>query len=100
MRTQIVELILASLEDLRDALESPVAEFSEQTVLFGPVSSALDSMGLVTLIVELEQKLEQEYGLSLTLADDRAMSQRHSPFRTVQSLAEYICLLLEESTHE
>jgi hypothetical protein len=33
------------------------------------------------------------------LGDERAVSQKHSPFRTVQSLAEYICKLIDEQQH-
>ena len=59
-------------------------------------ASSLDSLGLVTLITDVEQRLEEEYDIALTLADDRAVSQRNSPFRSVQSLADYIALLIEE----
>lgn len=59
------------------------------TALFGP-GGLLDSMGLVTLIVEVEQSLADRFGLVMTLADDRAMSQRSSPFRSVGALAGYI----------
>ena len=65
-----------------------------ETILFGP-SGLLDSMGLVTLIVEVEQALTDRFGMTLTLADDRAMSQRNSPFRSVGALAAYILDLME-----
>ena len=57
----------------------------------------LDSMGLVTLIVDVEQRLEEEYDEVVVLADERAMSQKRSPFLSVGSLADYICQLVEES---
>jgi D-alanine--poly(phosphoribitol) ligase subunit 2 len=50
----------------------------------------LDSLGLVSLLAAIEQALEDEYGVQVTLADERAFSQARSPFRTVASLAEYI----------
>lgn len=59
------------------------------TALFG-TNGLLDSMGLVTLIVEVEQALADRFGITITLADDRAMSQRNSPFRSVGALADYI----------
>jgi acyl carrier protein len=71
----------------------------ESTYLIGP-GSLLDSLGLVRLIVDLEQRLQDEYGISLTLADERAMSQKNSPFRTVQSLAGYIWLLTLEGQQD
>jgi acyl carrier protein len=58
--------------------------------------AVLDSMGLVNLIVELEQRLEEEYDMIVVLADERAMSQKNSPFRSVQTLADYIYKVAEE----
>ena len=64
------------------------------TRLFGR-EGLLDSMGLVTLVVAVEQAIEDEYGVSVSLADDRALSQRTSPYRTVGSLADYAARLLD-----
>ncbi len=65
------------------------ATVNADTALFGR-GGWLDSMGLVTLVVEVEQLLAERFGLQVTLADDRAMSQRSSPFRTVGTLVAYI----------
>jgi hypothetical protein len=56
--------------------------------LFGR-GSPLDSMGLVTLLLDVEEAL-QAAGLPILLTDDRAMSQARSPFRSVPALVEYI----------
>lgn len=66
------------------------------TVLFGQ-GSVLDSLGLVGLVVAVEAKIEQAFSTPVALTDDRAMSQRNSPFRTIGSLAEYIETLLNEA---
>lgn len=50
----------------------------------------LDSLGLVTVLLEVERLVEERYGVSITLADDRALSSRASPFRSVDSLAAYV----------
>lgn len=73
-------------------------EKSPQTVLFGK-GGRLDSLGLVGFIVEVEQKIEEEFNVSLTLADERAMSQQHSPFMTLDALSAYVALLLKEDEH-
>jgi acyl carrier protein len=67
--------------------------------LFGR-GSKLDSLGLVNLILMVEERIESTYGVKLTLADERALSQERSPFRSVPRLAEYICVLLGEASHE
>jgi len=51
---------------------------------------SLDSLGLVSLLASIELALEEECGMQITLADERAFSQARSPFRTVAGLAEYI----------
>ena len=56
----------------------------------------LDSLGLVALIVDVEEALSARTERRITLADDRAMSQTASPFRTVGSLADYALTLVRE----
>lgn len=70
-------------------------EMKSDTILFGKGAS-LDSLGLVNLIVLVEENVLDKFGRSITLADERAMSQKSSPFRTVQTLSEYIDKLLSE----
>jgi acyl carrier protein len=95
-RSEIVAMVIASLQEvLAQADEPPLGPVDEDIHLIGR-RAVLDSLGMVTLIVDLEQRLEEEHGLSLTLADDRAMSQKNSPFLTVRSLADYIYALVEE----
>jgi acyl carrier protein len=57
---------------------------------------ALDSLALVTLIAEVEQCLDDELGLPLVLADERAMSRHRSPFRTIGSFVDYVLTLADE----
>lgn len=59
--------------------------------------SVLDSLGLVRFVIAVEQKLELDYQISITLADDRAMSQTDSPFLTVGTLRDYIWFLANEN---
>lgn len=70
-------------------------EKSEDTVLLGR-GGRLDSLAVVNFIVATEMNLEEEFGVSLNLADDKAMSLENSPFRTLGTLAGYIAHLLEE----
>jgi len=70
-------------------------EKSADSVLLGD-SGTLDSLTLVNLIVAAEQKIEEELGVTISLADERAMSQESSPFNTLGNLVDYISLLLSE----
>ena len=96
--SEIAGLVLASLEDVlatQDDDRSDSAQLGSDTRLIGR-AGVLDSMGLVTLIGDVEQRLEEEYDAVVVIADERAMSQTKSPFRSVGSLADYICQLVKE----
>ena len=66
---------------------------ARETRLLGS-QSVLDSMHLVSLIVAIEREVEDTFGVALTLADERALSMKESPFRSIQSLADYIGILI------
>lgn len=88
---QVLEnLIYPVLDDLMETLyENVTIEKSPDTKLFGP-ESPLDSMGIVNLAVGLEEKIEEEYDVSVSLTDEKAMSRKTSPFRTIGTLAEFV----------
>ena len=94
-RSDIVQLISDSLNRVLSAENLVLAHpVEESTPLVG--GSVLDSLGLVELVVEVEQRLRRDHGADVTLADERAMSQRRSPFRTVGTLADYVGELIGE----
>jgi len=98
-RAKVVQLIVDAIHELNStgiiSLRVPSVDVSEDSNLIGQ-DGLLDSLGLVNLILLVEERVANEFGVSITLADEKAMSQRNSPFRSVQSLAEYISLLLDE----
>ena len=59
--------------------------------------SVLDSLHLVNLLITIEREVEDAIGVTLTLANERALSMKESPFRTIESLANYIGLLISET---
>ena len=50
-------------------------------------------MGLVNLIPQIEQRIEDEIDRFISIADEKAMSMQTSPFKTISSLKEYIANL-------
>jgi len=97
---QIVEIIYQAIDET-NLLAPPEQQLEKSidTVVFGDMGK-LNSLGLVSFIVATEQKIEEETGISVILADEKAMSQKNSPFRTVATLAEYIDQLLSEAKNE
>lgn len=72
---------------------------SEETILYGQTTN-FDSLSLVNFIVGIEQKIQATLNVPITLADERAMSQKSSPFRTVGTILDYCVKLLNEGTDE
>ena len=100
MKEKIIEVLYSAIDEINELkpLEEQL-EKSLDTVLFGS-SGKLDSLGLVNLIVTTEEKIEDEFDISITLADERAMSKSDSPFKTVESLVNYINILLQEESND
>jgi len=89
-RSDIEALVLESVRRLAedfevDALRSPEPD----SPLYGP-DAPLDSMALVNLIADVEEAVDAEFGQSITLADEKAMSAKNSPFRSVASLVDAV----------
>ncbi len=91
-------LLFAALREYAQDEELEL-EFTDETPLFGN-DSALDSIGLVTIIAEYEAAINDEYGTELVLADDRAMAMKRSPFRTPARLLEFAGERLREAETE
>ncbi len=89
-RDQALALVLRRLAALGRELGKPALQTAdEQTRLFGE-AAALDSIGRVTLVADLEEDIRVAPGKTVTLADEKAMSRLTSPFRRVDLLAEYV----------
>lgn len=71
-------------------------QIGPDTPLFG-AAAVLDSLSLVSVIVDVEAAVSDASGRDLSLTDDRAMSQPVSPFSNVGALTAYIVLLLSEA---
>ena len=95
MTDALVTVILDLVQEL-DADQQPKleGEMTRDSLLFGD-GGLLDSMGLVALVIALEQSIAEKHGVTVALADERALSREASPYRTVGALAEYAASLLD-----
>ena len=89
MKERLVSIITDVATELNQELKNLIrVELGENAPLYGREGS-LDSLGLVNLVIAVEQAIEDELGVTVTLADEKALSQKSSPFRTIGSLAQY-----------
>lgn len=90
-------IIFQALENINDERgPGEQLEIGADTRLFG-ADAVLDSLSLVSVIVDVEAALSDASGRELSLTDDRAMSQPLSPFSDVRALSAYVLLLLSET---
>ena len=66
------------------------------TQLFGS-KGTLDSIGLVNFITIIEELVEKETGKYITVANEAAMLETSSPFKSVASLVKHVSALVKES---
>ena len=96
---KVTQAILGAIDEINGQL--PKGEKLEKSVsaaLFGD-GGKLDSLGLVSLITTVEQRIEEDFNMTLTLLEEVADLEKENPFRTVQGLADYITSILEKKAN-
>lgn len=96
-KDRALEIVLTALSSANDEL-GPAEKFdvAPDTILFG-ADASIDSLTLVSLIVDVEQALDAETGQPVSLTDERAMNHDPSPFRSANTLSDYIVELSSET---
>ena len=86
---EIQDLILHAMQNVNLARKpGSQLQITADAPVFG-VDSPLDSLGLISLLIDIEEALEDR-GHAVTLSDAHAMSEVRSPFRDVPALVAYI----------
>ena len=85
--------VLHALNQERSADEQ--IAIGPSTCVFGE-ESLLDSLSLVSVIVDLETQVSDTFEKSVSLTDDRAMSRDPVPFTDVTAMQQYLLELLAE----
>ncbi|MFC9706606.1 hypothetical protein ACFTRD_00440 [Paenibacillus sp. NPDC056933] len=94
-REAIERIVLGSCEELNRYHNAPIPlEHGMQSPLYGS-RGRLDSLELVTLLAIVEQGVEDEFGVGIALAEMAAATMPESPYRTVESLVNYLEAQLE-----
>ncbi len=94
---RVRQAIYRAVDEINDQLPKGVhIEKSPESALYGQAGK-LESIDLVGFIIEVEEKIKEEFGVSITIADEQAMSEQNSPFLTLDTLTEYVADLLKEN---
>lgn len=90
LRTE--ELVIECIKRQLSSEQSDVV-LNKDTQLIG-TNRILDSMGLVSLLIDIETALNEE-DIDVSIMSENAMSFKVSPFRTIGSLINYIDELIK-----
>ena len=86
----VTNLVYEAVARTNEELEPELTiEARPHQLLIGPGAN-LDSLGFVSLILEIEALVHERFGITVELVNDRALSQERSPFRTIESLVAYV----------
>ena len=93
-RDAIVDLLHRTIDAVNAQLPSArrLAKFPDLR-LIGP-DSTVESLTLMTFIVEAEERIHDETGVELMLADGIGLPLERNPFRTLDSLVDDIAARL------
>ena len=90
MKDKIKNIVLESIEEIfKEKNPADALPHGEEIKIFGD-GGVLDSIGLVSLIVVVEERIENEFGVDVMLSNEKALSQKRSPFLTDKTLASYV----------
>ena len=93
---RIAKAVYAAVDELNEQLPKGVqVDKSLDAPLYG-ASGKLESLDFVTLIMEVEEKINAEFGTDITIADENLLSKQKSPFSTLGTLIEYLEEVLKQ----
>ena len=91
-KTEATEIVVSAVKEYIDDENITI---NESSILLGN-DAVVDSIGLVNLIVDIESAIAEK-DIEITLTSEDAMSRRRSPFRSVDTLSDYIIELTEKN---
>lgn len=88
------EIVGAAIDRVNAEPDAPGLSKDPGTALLGP-DAAIDSLGLVSLIVAVEQLTGEALGRQVALADEISFDADGNPFATVGAMTAHVNRLLE-----
>lgn len=89
-RERVEKAVFDAIDELN--LQLPKGVMIDKAVdapLYGKTGK-LESLDFVTFIMEVETKVQNEFGVDFMLTDENLLSKEESPFLTVGSLIEHL----------
>jgi D-alanine--poly(phosphoribitol) ligase subunit 2 len=96
---KVTQSIFGAIDEVNEQLpKEDKLEKSGSTGIFGS-NGRLDSLGLVSLITTIEQRIEEDFGITVTILENIDELEDDNPFETVSALTNYLTSMLEEKAN-
>jgi D-alanine--poly(phosphoribitol) ligase subunit 2 len=96
---KVTQSIFGAIDEVNEQLpKQDKLEKSGSTGIFGS-NGRLDSLGLVSLITTIEQRIEEDFGITVTILENIDELEDDNPFETVSALTNYLTSMLEEKAN-
>jgi len=82
---KIESIIINSCKSHPTFIDNKDEVVNSETALTGK-DSILDSLGLVSLLIDIEEGLIEMLDIPVQIIDEKALSEKNSPFRTIGTL--------------
>lgn len=90
MRESFLEYIKKGIEEINITREQKIPlEELDNIRLYGD-GGVFDSMQLVNFLMLVEERMNDEMGIAMTIVSEKAISRKISPFSTVSALLDYL----------
>jgi len=96
-KDEVLAIVYGAMESLNEEFDDDQKIALEpNTKLFG-ADATIDSLSLVSVIVDVESAASDALGFQVMLTDDRAINEAVSPFTDPDALSDYILVLAAEN---
>jgi acyl carrier protein len=97
---KVTHVILGAIDELNGQLpKEEKIDKSIDAALFGS-DGKLDSLGLISLVTTVEQRIEENFEVMVTLLQDTEVLENENPFKTIKTLSDYVTAVLEKKKSE
>ncbi|MGW7358323.1 hypothetical protein ACWGI0_17220 [Streptomyces sp. NPDC054802] len=97
MTDRLLTLIKDAIEETNERRDEKIPTTDLPSLSLYGDNGVFDSMQLVNFLTQVEEALEDEYDVEISLTSEKAVSQRVSPFSSVSRLIKFIEAELDEA---
>jgi acyl carrier protein len=95
--TEVQNIVFSAIREINSQIPPEQRLSSSREAILLGAGGTLDSLGVVNLIVAVEEKIDATFGKSISLANEEYLVAESSPFRTIGGLVDHVSMILMKS---